>query len=171
MTVRRLFGSVVFGFVVLAATPAPATFRDGMAALGRHDYVAAVGWFGPLAEAGNPKAQAILGYLYATGHGVPQNYVEAARWYRRASVQGNATAQFMLGLMYDKGQGVPQDYVIAYMWLDLAVGRATGRTRQDWVRIRDAVASKLSLAELTLGQRLALEFRPVSELWLGSPPQ
>jgi hypothetical protein len=69
----------------------------------------------------------------------------------------------MLGLMYDKGQGVPQDYVEAYKWLDLAVGRANGRMREDWVRIRDAVASKLSLVQITEGQRLAIEWRPVRE--------
>jgi hypothetical protein len=62
--------------------------------------------------------------------------------------------------MYDKGQGLPQDYVLAYKWLNLAVSRAAGRERQDWVRIRDAVATKLSLAELTVAQRLALEWQP-----------
>jgi hypothetical protein len=94
---------------------------------------------------------------------VPQNYIEAAGWYRRAGEQGHATAQYMLGLMYDKGQGVPQDYVEAYKWLDLAVGRASGRMRDDWVRIRDAVASKLSLMQVTEGQRRALEWRPAPE--------
>lgn len=162
MTARQLLGALVLVFAALTSASA-ATVRDGMVALSRHDYVTAARILWPLAEAGNARAQAILGYLFATGHGVPQNYVEAARWYRRASEQGNPTAQYMLGLMYDKAQGVPQDYVLAYMWLNLAVGQATGRTRQDWVRIRDAVASKLSLAQLTIGQRLALEWRPTSE--------
>jgi TPR repeat protein len=162
MTARTILGAVLFALVTIAPAGA-GTFQNGMAALGRHDYVVAARILWPLAEAGDARAQGVLGYMFATGHGVPQNYIEAARWYRRASEQGNPTAQYMLGLMYDKGQGVPQDYVEAYKWLDLAVGRASGRTRWDWVRIRDAVASKLSLVQLTEGQRLALEWRPTRE--------
>jgi TPR repeat protein len=60
--------------------------------------------------------------------------------------------------MYDKGQGVPQDYVIAYVWLSFAVAQASPREREYWTRIRDAVAGKLSLAQLTEGQRLAAEW-------------
>jgi TPR repeat protein len=97
--------------------------------------------------------------MYAKGYGVPQNYIEAANWLRLASERGNAVAQYLLGLMYDKGQGVPQDYVLAYKWLDLAVARARGRERDDWARIRNAVASKLSLAQRTLAQELAIEWR------------
>jgi hypothetical protein len=156
----------IIALLALAVVIAPAgaaTMRDGTAALARRDYVAAAQIFWPLADRGDARAQTYLGYMYGTGRGVPQNYIEAARWYRRASEQGNPTAQYMLGLMYDKGHGVPQDYVEAYKWLDLAVGRATGRRRQDWVLIRDAVGQKLSLVQLTEGQRLALNWRPVPE--------
>jgi TPR repeat protein len=133
--------------------------RDGVAAFHRQDYAAALAVFGPLAARGNARAQAYLGFMYANGYGVPQNFIEAANWLRLASEQGYAGAQYLLGLMYDKGQGVPQDYVQAYKWLDLAVARATGRERYDWVRIRDAVASKLSLAQRTEAQALAIEWQ------------
>jgi TPR repeat protein len=162
MTARTILGVALLALVAIAPAAA-GTFQNGMAALARDDYVSAGRAFWPLAQAGDARAQAILGYMFANGRGVPQNYIEAAGWYRRASEQGNPTAQYMLGLMYDKGQGVPQDYVEAYKWLDLAVGRASGRARQDWVRIRDAVASKLSLVQLTEGQRRALEWRPAPE--------
>jgi hypothetical protein len=162
MMLRTILGAILLALV--AIIPAAAgSFQNGMAAFHRDDYLAAARIFGPLAEAGDARAQAILGYMYAAGRGVPQNYIEAAGWYRRAGEQGHATAQYMLGLMYDKGQGVPQDYVEAYKWLDLAVGRASGRMRDDWVRIRDAVASKLSLMQVTEGQRRALEWRPAPE--------
>ena len=162
MTVRTIIGAVLLALV--ANTPAAAgTFQSGMAAFSRDDYVTAGRAFWPLAEGGDARAQAILGFMFAAGRGVPQNYIAAANWYRRASEQGNPIAQYTLGLMYDKGQGVPQDYVEAFKWLDLAVGRASGRAREDWVRIRDAVASKLSLVQLTEGQRRALEWRPVRE--------
>jgi TPR repeat protein len=161
MTARTILAAALLALV--AVTPAAGSFQNGMAAFNREDYAAAGRALWPLAESGDARAQAILGYMFANGRGVPQNYIEAASWYRRASEQGHPTAQYMLGLMYDKGQGVPQDYVEAYKWLDLAVSRASGRLRQDWARIRDAVAFKLSLVQLTEGQRRALEWRPVRE--------
>jgi len=145
---------------LVAACPAMAgPSEDGIAAFRRQDYATAVAKFAPLAERGDARAQAYLGFMYANGYGVPQNYIKAANWLRLASEQGYASAQYWLGLMYDKGQGVPQDYILAYKWLDLAVARATGRERDDWVRIRDAVASKLSLAERTKAQALAIEWQ------------
>jgi hypothetical protein len=162
MMVRTIFGAALLGLVAIAPATA-ASFQGGMAAFHRNDYAVAARMFQPLADSGDARAQAILGYMFATGRGVPQSYVEAAGWYRRAAEQGHPTAQYMLGLAYDKGQGVPQDYVEAYKWLDLAVGRASGRTRDDWARIRDAIASKLSLVQVTEGQRLALEWRPTPE--------
>jgi uncharacterized protein len=162
MPFRTILGAVLLALV--ASTPAAAgAYQNAMAALARQDYVTAARLIWPLAQAGDARAQATLGYMFATGHGVPQNYIAAATWYRRASEQGDPEGQYMLGLAYDKGQGVPQDYVEAYKWVDLAVGQAGGRARQDWVRIRDAIASKLSLVQITEGQRRALAWRPVRE--------
>ena len=75
--------------------------------------------FIPLAERGNPSAQAYLGFMFETGRGVPQNYTEAAMWYRRAAEQGDSLAQYSLGLLYDQGLGVPRDIVEANKWLNL----------------------------------------------------
>src|SRR5262249_1677074 len=66
-----------------------------------------------LAEQGDAHAQYDLGFLYATGQGVPRDYIEAAKWYRLAADQGYAAAQYNLGAVYEGGQGVPQDYVEA----------------------------------------------------------
>jgi TPR repeat protein len=158
MIIRFVVAALLLVFSLVSTQAA--TFRDGYAAFSRHDDAAAARIIVPLARRGDARAQTLLGYMFAYGRGVPQNYVESAYWYRCASEQGDATGQYMLGLMYDKGHGVPQDYVLAYKWLDLAVARASGRERQDWVRIRDAVATKLSLAEITAAQRLALEWQP-----------
>ncbi len=161
MSARRIFCAFVLLVLALAAT-GPATAgppQNGVAAFHRQDYATALAIFGPLAARGDARAQAYLGYMYANGYGVPQNYIEAANWLRLASEQGYPGAQYSLGLMYDKGQGVPQDYVEAYKCLDLAVAAATGRERYDWVRIRDAVASKLSLAQRTEAQALAIAWR------------
>ncbi|MGC1095551.1 MAG: SEL1-like repeat protein [Pseudolabrys sp.] len=45
-----------------------------------------------LAERGNAQAQAILGFIYEHGRGVPQDYAAAVRWYVSAAEQGYPTA-------------------------------------------------------------------------------
>lgn len=169
MAVRRVLGVPVFALVlaqavaIVASSPAPAGSPDGVAAFRRQDYVRAARIFTPLAEHGDAIAQTYLGLMYAYGYGVPQNYIEAANLLHAASERGSGLAQYNLGLMFDKGQGVPQDYVQAYKWLDLAVATARGRQRYDWVRIRDAIGTKLSLAQRTKAQALAIEWRPLRE--------
>jgi uncharacterized protein len=149
--------------IVLLFAPLPVLaadrLRQGIGAAAAHNYVRAAEIFLPLATAGDARAQSFLGYMYAHGQGVPQNFVVAAGWYRCASNQGLASAQYMLGLMYDKGQGVPQDYVLAYVWLNLAVGGA-GPERDHWLKIRDAVLSKLTLMERQTAQTLAFTAPP-----------
>jgi TPR repeat protein len=115
------------------------------------------------ARAGDAAAQAYLGYLYETGRGVPQSYVEAARWYRRSARQGNSDGQFLLGLVYDRGRGVHRNPVSAYMWLNLSAARASPADREFKLRIRDAVASKMTHYEIALGQRLALHWQARAE--------
>jgi TPR repeat protein len=105
---------------------------------------------------GNARALGRLGFRYENGLGVPQNYIAAVDLYLRAAEQGDAFAQSRLGLSYDKGHGVPPDYILAYKWLDLAAARGSGHERSFYLRLRDAVASKMSLAQVVEGQRLAL---------------
>lgn len=109
-------------FVAVAVAPARAgTPSDRMAAERRED--GSVGRVSFLAHRGNAHSQAVLGFMYATGHGVPQNCERAVGWDQHAAEQGDATAQYLLGLMYDKGQGVPQDSILAHKWLILAAGQ------------------------------------------------
>ena len=115
------------------------------------------------AQRGDARSQTVLGFMYATGRGVPQHFVNAVEWYRRAAEQGEPTAQYLLGLMYDKGQGVPQDQVLAQKWLILAAAHASGRQREYYARIRDAVAFKLSPAQIREAQDLAAAFTEVRE--------
>ena len=128
------------------------------------DYPAAARRTGPAAERGNARAQAHLGFLYQYGRGVPQNHALAVYWYRRSAEQGNAIAQHLLGLMYDKGQGVITDHVLAHMWLSLAAARTKGAQHEDNVRLRDAVASKMSKGQVADAQALATAWIPKPEL-------
>jgi hypothetical protein len=145
--------------VLVAIRPADAgPAQAGIAAYNAHDYPTAARLLLPLAQHGNPEAQTYVAFMFQNGRGLPQNNAAAAHWYRAASEQGVPVAQFMLGLMYDKGHGVPQDYVLAYKWLNIASARATPREREYWVRIRDAVANKLTLVQRTAGQDLASDW-------------
>jgi len=78
------------------------------------------------AELGSAKYQVVLGYMYETGRGVPQDYHLAAFWYRQVAEQGNVRAQHLVGLLYDRG-GVPLDYVEAHKWVNLAGGEGFQR--------------------------------------------
>jgi uncharacterized protein len=112
------------------------------------------------AERGDPQAQTMLGFMYATGRGVPQSYSAAVDWYTRSAHQGDPDGQYLLGLMYDKGFGVNIDVVKAYKWLNLAAAHASRRNRENYQRIRDAVASKMTLDQIDVAQKLTLEFIP-----------
>jgi TPR repeat protein len=62
--------------------------------------------------------------------------------------------------MYDKGRGVWQDGVLAYKWLNLAAARAPARHREQYLRLREAVASKLTSDQIHLAQSLAIQWVP-----------
>lgn len=155
----RAMPAVLVGLAVFANPAAADRLRNGTRAFAAHDYVTAARIFTDLAALGDARAQTYLGYMFAHGAGVPQNYMVSAGWYRCASQKGVPAAQYMLGLMYDKGQGVPQNYVFAYALLNRAVAGA-GPEREHWARIRDAIASKLSLIERIRAQQLAFEGPP-----------
>ncbi|HTO64578.1 MAG TPA: tetratricopeptide repeat protein [Bradyrhizobium sp.] len=158
------------GWLVIAALalccigrPAPANadaIAQANAAYARGDYIRAVRLLTPAALHGDARAQAFLGFLYENGYGAPQAYGAAADLYTSAAISGNPFGQYMLGLMYDKGHGVPQDFVLAYKWLNLAAARASRGERDYFLRLRNAVASKMSPAQIAEGQRLALGWAP-----------
>jgi uncharacterized protein len=124
------------------------------------DYRATARRIMPLAQRGDPHAQALLGFMYQYGRGIPQSYNLAVRWYIQAAEGGDANGQYLLGLMYDKGLGVGQDIVLAYKWLDLAAANAPRRTREPFTRLRDAVATKMTRTQIDMAQQLAVEFVP-----------
>jgi TPR repeat protein len=140
-----------------------ATFRQGVAAFNRQEYLLAAQNFFPLAEQGDPVAQSYLGFMFETGRGVPKNYTEAAMWYRRAAEQGDSRAQYSLGLLYDKGQGVPQDIVEANKWLNLSTASAPRGAREARARLRDAVTTKMTRGEIARARLRALEWVPTRE--------
>jgi len=100
----------------LCINSANADLYSASNALSRGDYETAVAEFTKLAEKGDDKAQANLGYMYYAGEGVPQDYKQAVYWYRKAGVQGNKDAQYNLAVSYAFGEGVAQDLTEAAIW-------------------------------------------------------
>src|SRR5580704_15882334 len=162
-TLSILLLGALLTVTVLGSADAAATLRQGTAAMARQDYPAAVAILSPLAQTGDPAAQAYMGYLYAMGRGVPQDYTQAAIWYRRAAEQGHSGAQYELGLLYDKGQGVPVNVIQAEKWLILATAASPKAAADDRTRMRDAVRTKMTLGELAQARMEALAWRPRAE--------
>jgi uncharacterized protein len=112
------------------------------------------------ASRASARADALLGFKYEHGLGVPQSFEAAAALYQRAAEQGDPTGQYLLGMMYDKGHGVWEDTVLAHKWLNLAAARAPARYREQYLRIRDAVASKMTPDQIYFAQQLAVQWVP-----------
>src|SRR5215471_17234743 len=125
-------------FVNSAVAVGLASPADGAAeaetAFQKTDYAKALKLARPLAEAGDPRAEAVLGSAYYRGRGVAQNDSEAAKWFRLAADKGNAAARFP-----------PND----------ARNRAA-------VKNRDTVAGEMSSDQLAEAQKRAREWKPQS---------
>jgi TPR repeat protein len=152
------FRAIFFSFILVssfAARVVAGPLEDADAAWERRDFAAALQLLHPLADQGNAEAQMKLGFMYVTGEGIPQDYAEAVKWFHLAADQGQANAQCFLGLMYFEGRGVPRDYVSAHMWLSLA----TAGGIEDAAKYRDALAAKMTPAQIAEGQKLAREWK------------
>jgi len=142
---------------LLANSPARADLASGMFAYDQGDYTTALAEWTPLAEDGDPTAQALLGLMYRGTPGIQADNAVSAGWYRRAAQQGHPHAQYNLGLAYQSGRGVEQDDVAAHMWLDLAArGIPTGPDGSNAAsQRRDALAAQMSPAEVAEAVRQA----------------
>lgn len=95
--ISRRYRSAYTSTIVLAlsfAEPvASGPFEDGVAAYKKQHYVTAMKLWRPLAEAGDPEAQANVGVLYRDAKGVPAGRaVDAYMWFSLTAVGGNKKA-------------------------------------------------------------------------------
>lgn len=67
-----------------------------------------------------PRAQLLLGEMYAAGHGVKQNDETAFNWFKNAAEGNDAEGQFMTAQRYQQGAGVSQDIQQANVWYQRA---------------------------------------------------
>lgn len=79
-------------WAMVAAWPAAADYRRGIAAYGSGDYAAAARDFAADARAGDVRAQSMLARLYAMGLGVPADLIQAWHWSNLAAQGGDREA-------------------------------------------------------------------------------
>lgn len=108
---------------------AAATLTQAWAAYNMGRYAETVRLISPLAEAGNARAQIMLGRCYENGVGLPQDMVQAARLYRAAADQGDAEAMVLLAYCYEVGAGVPLDVGAVVSWMRRAAEAGNAEAR------------------------------------------
>jgi len=108
---------------------AQAGFTEGASAYNARNYTVAMREIAPLARAGNPDAQHLLGLMYYMGRGVTRDYKQAFVWHMKAAEQGKADAQYVVGAMYYTGNAVPQDQRHAVTWFRKAAEQGHGEAQ------------------------------------------
>jgi uncharacterized protein len=156
----KLFAAALMLWVLAGSWAESAGLSEERAKYGRPHQGVSARTAKLLAWRANARADALLGFKYEHGLGVPQSFEVAANLYQRAAEQGDPTGQYLLGLMYDKGHGVWEDTVLAHKWLNLAAAHVPARYREQYLRIRDAVASKMTPDQIYFAQQLAVKWVP-----------
>jgi hypothetical protein len=115
-----------------------------------------------LAEAGNPAAQTALGWLFQSGHYLPQDITKADHWYVLAAHQGYAPAEFFLARLVRKSsRGTdPIFRTVTLHWARLAAA-------QNFVPAYFYVTRLYALGEgpnkdIAIAKRLIEEVRPIA---------
>jgi TPR repeat protein len=91
---KALGGAAMVATILLSGAAAVAgPWEDGMVAYNRGDYMPAVKLFRPLAQAGNGKAQNVMGVMYRKGEGVTRSSAKAFMWFSLAAKKGDTQAK------------------------------------------------------------------------------
>lgn len=141
--------------LVLEAQDRDAAFRNGLSAFQTGSYDRARTLWGALAEAGDARAQAGLGYMYYTGRGVARDSARAAELFQQAAEKGEPTAQAFLAVMHFQADGLPRNLPLALMWLELAAAGGQPETFD----LRGAIMQSMTQAEREESSRLLAQWR------------
>ena len=92
---RKVLGLAGMVAIILASGAAAVAgpWEDGMVAYNRGDYVPAIKLIRPLAQAGNAKAQNVMGLMYHKGEGVARSSAKAFMWFSLAAKKGDTQAK------------------------------------------------------------------------------
>ena len=132
-----------------------ADFNTGLEAYQKGNYKTALSEWLPEAEKGDPYAQHMMGFLYASDRGVELKPEQTVLWWRKAAQQGFAPAQYTLGSLYRQGLGVPHDPQKAAKWIERAADAGYPDAQYDigmMYATGEGVAQDLSTAYMWLNQ-------------------
>lgn len=73
-----------------------------------------------LAEQGQPRAQALMGWSHEVGQGSEQDIHQAISFYLQSALAGDPFGQYRLAELYLRGVGVKRDLRQAFHWMDQA---------------------------------------------------
>ena len=137
------------------ASDKDSAFRSGLSAFNAGQYTHALAEWGPLAAAGDARAQESVGFMYYSGRGVPRDSRKAAAFFYRAANQGEPTAQLFLAIMHFRADGVPRSTPLAMMWSELAMSGGQSEAYE----LSDTIMQSMSEAERAEGWRLVARWR------------
>ena len=89
------------------------SYKKGLRAYNKKDYLKAVSFWEPLAKEGNIEAINSMGNLYTTADTSPtclsEDFSKALYYFRQGTLKGNKHSMYRLGLLYREGLGVTKD--------------------------------------------------------------
>ena len=145
--------------VTLTATASATDYQKGERAYSDKDYATAITILTPLAEAGDTKAQNLLGLMYEFGPefggGIKKDEAKAAKWYRRAAEAENPVAQYNLAVLYVEGRGVTRDFHLAYMWFSISANLGVERAAED----RASLARRMTSTQIDEARKITQQCR------------
>lgn len=119
------------------------------------DPVKAAYWLLRAAEQRVIPAQQLIGQIYRTGAGVPEDHDKALHWTLMAAEAGVVSAQFEVGLLLGERPGV-ENGIEAYKWFELAARSQYPGAAQNRNRLRD----RLNTAEVQQAMAMADSWSP-----------
>lgn len=120
----RDFGVLIFAFAMQAAYAGPMEdYKSGLEKFKDGDVVSAMPPLKSAADAGQPDAQALLGFIL---HQASENDA-AIGYFRKSAEQGNAEGQYGLAVMYSSGEGVARNMPEALKLLKLAAQQGNSK--------------------------------------------
>ena len=157
---KRIIMWVLGGLLaVMLIGTALADIEKGRRAYRDKDYATAITILTPLAEAGDAKAQNLLGLMYEFGPefggGIKKDEAKAAKWYRRAAEAENPVAQYNLAVLYVEGRGVTRDFHLAYMWFSISANLGVERAAED----RASLARRMTSTQIDEAQKITQQCR------------
>jgi uncharacterized protein len=103
---RRPAAALILIVSLLIAAPVFAGLIEDATEASKHgDFKTAYSLNKPLAEAGDAKAQFLLGAAYYSGEGVPQDYAEAAKFRPASSAYGMPSTRRLIHVIAISGAG------------------------------------------------------------------